>query len=183
MGIKATLINSTLTPAEQGQRLRGLAAGQFDLVYVAPERFRSVQFVEALRTSPVQLLAVDEAHCISEWGHDFRPDYARLGQFRGRIGNPQTIALTATATPDVQRDVVQQLGLDAPKTFIAGFARPNLHYSVESHSSKHDKNIALRGFLDRHPGVGIIYASTRKRCEEVAARLGGHAAPRTMKIL
>ena len=90
LGLRATLINSTLTGSEQAARLQGMTAHEYDLVYVVPERFRSPRFVEAVRASNLRLLAIDEAHCISEWGHDFRPDYARLGQFRGRLGNPPT---------------------------------------------------------------------------------------------
>jgi ATP-dependent DNA helicase RecQ len=132
LGLRATFINSTLTAAEQYARLDGLAGGQFDLVYVVPERFRSPRFLDALRGSNLQLLAIDEAHCISEWGHDFRPDYARLGRFRQLLGNPATIALTATATDTVRRDIVAQLNLRAPRTFITGFARPNLYYEVQN---------------------------------------------------
>ena len=169
LGIRAAYINSTLTPGEQADRISAMGAGQFDLVYVAPERFRSPRFMEVIQSTRVQLLAVDEAHCISEWGHDFRPDYTRLGQFRKRIGNPQTIALTATATPEVQKDVASQLGLNSPKTFVAGFARPNLHYEVQTHAGRRDKDEALQQFLLRHKGAGIIYVSTRKGCEDVAS--------------
>ncbi|MCI0358144.1 MAG: DEAD/DEAH box helicase, partial [Planctomycetaceae bacterium] len=101
LGIAATFINSSLAAREQFDRMDAMAAGQFDLVYIAPERLRSSIFIEKLRATQLQLLAVDEAHCISEWGHDFRPDYARLGLVRQRLGYPQTIALTATATPQV----------------------------------------------------------------------------------
>ena len=109
-----------------------MAAGEFRLVYVVPERFRSGRFLDAVRAVGLKLLAVDEAHCISEWGHDFRPDYARLGYFRRMLGNPTTIALTATATDAVRRDIVEQLDLHEPRTFITGFARPNLFYEVQS---------------------------------------------------
>ncbi len=128
LGVKATLINSTLHVSEQHQRLAQMAAGQYRLVYVAPERLRSPHFLEAVSRTPVRLLAIDEAHCISQWGHDFRPDYARLGEFRRRLGSPPTIALTATATPAVRDDVVQLLELSDPSVFITGFARPNLHF-------------------------------------------------------
>jgi ATP-dependent DNA helicase RecQ len=168
VGVAASFINSTLGPADQNQRLEQLAAGVFDLIYVAPERFRSPRFQETVRRIGVQLLAVDEAHCISEWGHDFRHDYTRLGEFRRRIGNPQTIALTATATSDVQADVIRQLGLKGPKTFIAGFARPNLFCSVQTLFGQREKRDALAEFLSRTPGSGIIYAATRKGCEDVA---------------
>ncbi|MCA9270659.1 MAG: RecQ family ATP-dependent DNA helicase, partial [Planctomycetales bacterium] len=124
-GQRATFVNSSLSPAEQADRAARMQQGEYDLVYVAPERFRSPRFVDALKRSHVQLLAVDEAHCISQWGHDFRPDYARLGWFRRQLNAP-TIALTATATPAVRDDVVKQLGLPSPRVFMAGFARPNL---------------------------------------------------------
>jgi ATP-dependent DNA helicase RecQ len=171
LGLRATLINSTLTGSEQATRLQGMTAGEYDLVYVVPERFRSPRFVEAVRGSNLRLLAIDEAHCISEWGHDFRPDYARLGQFRGRLGNPPTIALTATATPRVRDDIVALLNLQNPKTLITGFVRPNLRYEIQACSSDIRKDEALLRFLNENPGSGIIYASTRKRCEEVAERV------------
>src|SRR5262245_28368100 len=131
LGISATFINSSLAPSEAYERIESMAAGRYDLVYIAPERLRSSLFLERLRETKLQLLAVDEAHCISQWGHDFRPDYARLGRFREKLGYPQTIALTATATPGVQADVAQQLRLRDPQTFITGFARPNLSFEVQ----------------------------------------------------
>ncbi len=167
--LRATFINSSLTTSEQAQRIAGMQAGEFDLVYLAPERFRSPRFVDAVRQSNVQLLAIDEAHCISEWGHDFRPDYARLGWFRKQIGNPPTIALTATATPTVRADVVKQLNLRSPRSFLAGFARPNLRFEVLSTRTAKDKPDVLTAFLEQTPGSGIIYTNARKRCEEVAA--------------
>jgi ATP-dependent DNA helicase RecQ len=119
----------------------------------------------------VRLLAVDEAHCVSEWGHDFRPDYARLGRFRAELGNPPTIALTATATDAVRRDIVELLNLSAPKIFIAGFARPNLFYGVQVCPTDRDKDETLFRFLAENPGSGIVYASTRKRCEELGEKI------------
>ncbi len=171
--MKATFINSTLTPDELNRRLAAMAAGEYKLVYVVPERFRSGRFVEAARASRLRLLAIDEAHCVSEWGHDFRPDYARLGRFRELVGNPPTIALTATATDVVRRDIVEMLNLREPRIFITGFARPNLFYAVEPCPSDRDKDAALFRFLDETPGSGIVYASTRKRCEELAERIAG----------
>ena len=146
-----------------------MAAGQFRLVYVAPERFRSPRFLEAVRAVGLKLLAVDEAHCISEWGHDFRPDYARLGYFRKLLGNPTTIALTATATDRVRRDIIEQLALHDPKTFFTGFERPNLFYEVQCPAQGTAKGRPARASSSHEtPGSGIIYASTRKRTEEVA---------------
>ena len=167
LGLPVSFINSTLSVAEQYARLDQMAAGEFRLVYVVPERFRSSRFLEAIRAVRLNLLAVDEAHCISEWGHDFRPDYARLGYFRGLMGNPTTIALTATATDKVRRDIIQQLALNEPRTFITGFARPNLFYEVQCPRTERQKGDLLVQFLRETPGAGIIYTSTRKRTEEV----------------
>lgn len=172
LGLPATYINSTLAIAEQYARLDRMAEGRYRLVYVVPERFRSARFLEAIRRVGVRLLAVDEAHCISEWGHDFRPDYSRLGVFRRRFGNPTTIALTATATDAVRRDIVEQLHLTNPRTLVTGFARPNLFYEVWSPRSEREKATMLVRFLRQTPGAGIVYASTRKKTEEVAERIG-----------
>jgi len=178
-GIPATFINSTLNPEEQAARLAGMVRGEYQLVYVVPERFRSSRFLAAARQSSLRLLAVDEAHCVSEWGHDFRPDYSRLGDFRRQLGNPPTIALTATATDSVRRDIVELLSLRDPRVFITGFARPNLHYAVQICPTDRDKDEYLFRFLDKTPGSGIIYASTRKRCEELAERIAGRTNRRT----
>lgn len=179
LGLPVSFINSTLPVAEQYARLDRIAAGEFRLVYVVPERFRSGRFLDAVRAVGIKLLAVDEAHCISEWGHDFRPDYARLGYFRRLLGNPTTIALTATATDRVRRDIVEQLALREPRTFITGFARPNLFYEVQSPQRERQKPEALIDFLRRTPGAGIIYTSTRKRAEEVAAAVAEETKRRT----
>lgn len=166
-GIPATLINSSLSHSEQQYRLQDVAAGKYRLLYVAPERLRNQRFIESIRATPIQLLAIDEAHCISQWGHDFRPDYQRLGKFRQWLGDIQTIALTATATQRVREDIVQTLGLRSPKEFINGFARTNLHFGVVHCQSERDKQQELKQFLESRPGSGIIYAATRKRCEEL----------------
>ena len=110
-GLRATLINSTLDPVEQLARIHDIEAGRYDLVYVAPERFRSGRFLAAMAKTAPALLAIDEAHCISEWGHDFRPDYARIGHARRLLGSPPCVALTATATDLVRRDIADQLDL------------------------------------------------------------------------
>lgn len=169
LGISAKLINSTLSPSEQDDVMRQMAAGELELVYVAPERLRNGRFLEAVSRAGVSLLAIDEAHCVSEWGHDFRPDYARLGHFRQRyLPGVQTIALTATATPHVREDIKAILGMTAPREFVTGFARTNLRFSVEHCASDREKNERLLEFVRGQAGSGIIYAATRKRCEELA---------------
>jgi len=170
-GIRATLINSSLTMQEQSERLDQVASGKFSLVYVAPERLRNQKFLDAIRATPIQLLAIDEAHCISEWGHDFRPDYHRLGRFREALGNVQTIALTATATPRVRKDILDSLQLSTARTFITGFARDNLYFGSVYSMSDRDKDKNLIDFLDGRDESGIIYVATRKRCETLVEKL------------
>ena len=132
-GVAATFINSTLTPAEREDRQQNLA--RYRLVYVAPERFRSPRFCEAVSRTPLSLVAVDEAHCISEWGHDFRPDYLRLGAVLDALGHPTVIALTATAAPDVRAEIVARLGLRRPRVLVAGFESDSYYtYSAFSHT-------------------------------------------------
>ncbi len=168
-GIPAALLNSTLSGSEQAQVMQQMAAGRYAMVYVAPERLRTRHFQDAVRTANVSLLAVDEAHCMSEWGHDFRPDYARLGMFRERyLNNVQTIALTATATPTVRDDIQSLLNMRQPKCFVTGFARKNLHFGVTHTKGDREKDEAVLEYLRQQSGTGIIYAATRKRCEELA---------------
>ena len=132
LGINAEFINSSLTHAERIDRYTQVEKGEYDLLFVTPERFRKPEFNEAIAKRSIALLAVDEAHCISQWGHDFRPDYSRAGEIREQLGNPTTIALTATATPDVQRDIVKQLHLQMNEVelFHQGIERPNLALNV-----------------------------------------------------
>jgi len=170
-GLRATLINSTLDPADQWARMQEVEAGRYRLVYVAPERFRSPRFLAIMARIKPSLLAVDEAHCISEWGHDFRPDYARLGLARRQLGSPPCIALTATATDAVRRDIADQLSLDDPELFITGFDRPNLRYAVIEAGRDEAKMQELSRALDQNHGPAIVYTSSRARCETVAAFL------------
>ncbi|TWU64808.1 ATP-dependent DNA helicase RecQ [Crateriforma conspicua] len=167
-GIDARLLNSSLTMAEHDATIEAMASGQVKLVYIAPERLRNGRFLEAIRRVKVSLLAIDEAHCVSEWGHDFRPDYARLGAFRQRyLNNVQTIALTATATPTVRDDICGLLNLDQPSVFVTGFARTNLRFSVDHFQSDSSKDERLAQHVAQTDGTGIIYAATRKRCEAI----------------
>src|SRR5437773_4508421 len=132
--IPATFINSSLAQSEIDARIDGMTQGQYRLVYIAPERFKSDRFVRALAPLSIALFAIDEAHCISQWGHDFRPDYLRLKWALKDLGQPQVIALTATATPEVRDDIIKQLSLGEfgrkpPQVFVSGFARHNLTLS------------------------------------------------------
>jgi ATP-dependent DNA helicase RecQ len=169
--IATTFINSSLSYGELKKRLSEIRRGVYKLVYIAPERFRSEAFIEAISEIGVRLLAIDEAHCISHWGHDFRPDYLKLKQAKEQLGNPQIVALTATATQKVREDIVTQLGLENPRVFVAGFDRPNLALRVLHTSTEKEKLAAIKTILKNSTGSGIIYAATRKAVEQIAAKL------------
>ncbi|CAN5225254.1 hypothetical protein BH09GEM1_BH09GEM1_36200 [soil metagenome] len=170
-GIPATFLNSTLTSAEVSQRMTRVVSGEIKMLYVAPERFDFGSAAERLKDVGVSLLAIDEAHCISEWGHDFRPSYLRVAQVRERLGWPPAVALTATATAHVRTDIVKQLRLENAETIITGFDRTNLKYHVIPTKSDADKDEALIGVLREHKGVAIIYAATRRNVEKVTVTL------------
>jgi ATP-dependent DNA helicase RecQ len=174
-GIAACAITSALSAGEQAARLADVARGRVRLAYVAPERFKSARFEEALdqacSEARLALLAVDEAHCISEWGHDFRPDYMRLGDAVERWRPERLVALTATATPEVRRDIQKQLGLVDPAVFVRGFDRPNLRFSVEHLSGGAAKTQRLLTLVRAAPGHALVYAATRKNAEGYAEEL------------
>lgn len=169
-GIPATMINSSLSFPEQKERLSGMRNGAFKLVYVAPERFGHEGFMHALAEVDVNMVAVDEAHCLSQWGHDFRPDYLKLGRAIEAMGRPQVAALTATATPRVREDILKHLRLDDPVTIVRGFARDNLHFRITACDTHKDKYKRLYELVRRHK-TGIIYCSTRKKVEQVCEAL------------
>src|SRR5215510_4299907 len=169
--IAATYVNSSLSYDDQLARLRGMSRGQYRLVYVAPERFRNARFVESLKGCKISLFAIDEAHCISQWGHDFRPDYLRLREAAEALARPPLIALTATATPQVRSDIAAQLGLKSASPFVAGFDRHNLTLRVEPCKSDNDRITAAYQIVKRAKGAGIIYCSTRKAVDEVSGKL------------
>ncbi|MBX7114052.1 MAG: ATP-dependent DNA helicase [Myxococcaceae bacterium] len=175
-GIAATFINSTLSDIERQQRQEQLRTGQFKLVYVAPERFRSESFLEAVKAANISLFAIDEAHCISQWGHDFRPDYARLGEARKRLRPPRTVALTATATPEVRDDITRVLLMKDPQVFAAGFDRPNLFLEVLSVSGDDDKRRACVK-LAKEEGSGLVYCATRRQAEALYQAIKGEGVP------
>jgi ATP-dependent DNA helicase RecQ len=171
LGIPALVLNSTQTPQEQRAIARQLATGYYGLLYIAPERFASPLFqLQAQRLRP-KLFVVDEAHCISSWGHDFRPDYMRLAEARQAMGNPICFAVTATATPQVRKDIVERLALRSPRVHVTGFDRPNLNYTCQHFESESAKDAAFLSFVRRHSGSGIVYCSTRKKTEAVCALL------------
>ncbi|MDB4879125.1 MAG: ATP-dependent helicase, RecQ family [Gemmatimonadetes bacterium] len=170
-GIPATFVNSTLTPGEVSERMARVTRREVKMLYVAPERFDVGTAAERLREVGVSLLAIDEAHCISEWGHDFRPAYLRVAQLREKLGWPPAVALTATATPQVREDIARQLQLKDSETIITGFDRTNLRYHVISTKSDADKDHALAEILREHEGVAIVYAATRRSVEKVSRSL------------
>ncbi len=160
LGWPVTCVHSAVSKGEREARLKKVAAGKIKLLYVTPERFRSPEFLEALKSRKVGLLAVDEAHCISQWGHDFRPDYSRLGEIRKLLGSPQVLALTATATREVQDDIVQQLGMGAgARVLWEGVERPNLHLSAVECDGEEEKMASLEEWLRATAGSKIVYST------------------------
>ncbi|HWE23091.1 MAG TPA: RecQ family ATP-dependent DNA helicase [Myxococcales bacterium] len=172
-GIAATFVNSSLGEEERRDRQARIAAGEFRLVYVAPERFRSPSFRNAVARLRVPLFAIDEAHCISSWGHDFRPEYQRLAEARGHLRAERVLALTATATPEVRKDIVRSLALDEPQVFVAGFDRPNLFIEVARVSGDAEK-VGRLVALARRGGPGLVYAATRRNVDKVVSALRGN---------
>jgi ATP-dependent DNA helicase RecQ len=167
-GLPAAFVNSTLSSGEVSDRLARAQRGELKLLYVAPERFDFANTAERIAKMGVSLLALDEAHCISEWGHDFRPSYLRMAQVRERLGNPPVVALTATATPEVRKDIARQLRLREPETVITGFDRVNLRYHVVPTRSDDEKDAALVRAIREAEGLAVVYASTRRAVERVA---------------
>src|SRR5688500_14074286 len=175
-GIAAAVLNSSLSPGMRREVMSQVEAGFDGLLYVAPERFFSGDFAALLPRLKPRLFVVDEAHCVSSWGHDFRPEYSRLGDVREQMGWPVTIALTATATADVRKDVVRQLGLREPSVFITGFDRPNLRYEAKDISREREKDDYLVDLVRSEAGSGIVYCATRKGVDALKELLS-RAAP------
>lgn len=171
IGIPATFINSSITPEASQARLDAVKNGTYKLLYIAPERFYSPEFMATLKEIKISLVAIDEAHCISQWGHDFRPSYLRVKDAIKELGSPIVIALTATATPEVKEDIIKQLDLINPEVIITGFARPNLQFAAIQASDSTKPDIVLRAIMSAPEGSGIIYASTRSRSDDVLAML------------
>jgi ATP-dependent DNA helicase RecQ len=171
-GVAATLINSSISYAERKDRIRSMVDGAYDLVYIAPERFRNDRFRQALSEVDIGLLAVDEAHCISQWGHDFRPDYLTLGDIRDELGDPVTMALTATATTLVQRDILEQLQMGEADVVVSGFERPNLLYEVVETIGHEEKVGRIEKLLNFRRGESVVvYCATRRQVDDVSRSL------------
>lgn len=168
-GVRATCLNSSLSSAEVGRVFQQMDAGTLDLLYVAPERLMMPEFLARLGTLKLSLFAIDEAHCISQWGHDFRPEYTQLGRLRPLFPAVPIVAMTATADPETRLDILGQLGLADATVFVAGFDRPNITYTV---IPKQKPLVQMAAFLSgRRDEAGIVYALSRKRVEQVAERL------------
>jgi ATP-dependent DNA helicase RecQ len=176
---RATTINSTLDGDELRRRMDRIADGVYRLVYAAPERLRQPPFLHALRRAGVERLVIDEAHCVSMWGHDFRPDYLIIGRAREALGDPPLLAMTATAPTRVRRDILERLrnprrSADGPRIVAGDVTRPNLQLEVFRARNNDDKLRYLLAFCQAETGCGIVYADTRARCERLAALLRRH---------
>jgi ATP-dependent DNA helicase RecQ len=177
-GIPAALLNSSLSASLQRQVMNELEAGFNGLLYVAPERLFNPSFNLLLQRMAIKLFVIDEAHCISQWGHDFRPEYARLGEVRKLLGSPTTIALTATATDDVRADIIHQLNMAEPCVYVTGFDRPNLRYESRTIAKVKDKDAELIQRIRTEAGSGIVYCATRKNVDAVTSLLSANLKDR-----
>jgi ATP-dependent DNA helicase RecQ len=173
-GVDALAMHSHLSTAETRETARQVEEGEGEILYLTPERFKDREFFDRLLTRRVSLFVIDEAHCVSQWGHDFRPDYLLLGSIAKRLGRPPILALTATATGEVRQDITRQLGMRDPLVTITGFARPNLHLEVQRTVNAATKDDELARIFRDATGTGIVYVATVKEAE----RLYAHFADR-----
>ncbi len=176
IGISATYINSTLTKDEERRRIKQLQSGEYKLLYIAPERLEQPSFKALLNRLSLALIAIDEAHCLSQWGHDFRPSYLHIASWLDEHTNrPPVLALTATATEAVRHDLQQCLHIPAEHTVVTGFARDNLRFELVKGV---DKRSFVEDFLNKRASeTGIIYAATRKEVEQLYDWLSKEATP------
>src|ERR1035437_6668845 len=170
-GLTAAFINSTMDFREIEQVLQNIAYGRIKILYVAPERLENIGFAERIKKLNPEFLFVDEAHCISEWGHNFRPSYSKIKDFINFVGITRVSAFTATATPEVVKDIVLQLGFTDPKIFVRGFERENLFINAIVTKKKNEKCIEL---ISRYKTPAIIYCASRKKAEEAADYINFH---------
>src|SRR3954451_8548897 len=159
---EAAAIDASVSETRRGERLEELAEEELEFLFLAPEQLAREETVERLAAANVSLLVVDEAHCISEWGHDFRPDYMRIGPLVERLGSPTVLALTATASPPVREEIVERLRMSTPELIIRGFDRPNIRLEVDRHHAERQKRRALVERAKTLGGPGIVYAATRR---------------------
>ncbi len=167
----AALINSTMREAKREEVLQELERGKLNYLFLAPEQFSNEAVLQQIKDAHPALFVVDEAHCISEWGHDFRPEYLRLGSIIEAIGRPPILALTATAAPTVRKEILERLGMHEPHVIVQGFDRPNIWLGVEVFREENDKKKALVERVVTSEKPGIVYTATRKHAEEIAAAL------------
>ena len=166
-GVDALAMHSHLTDTQARQVAERVEDGGGEILYLTPERFKDREFFERLLTRTVSLFVIDEAHCVSQWGHDFRPDYLTLGSVVKRLGRPPILALTATATAEVRNDIARQLGMVNPHITVTGFARPNLRFEVKRTVNQAMKDQALEELLRKSPGVGVVYVATVREAERL----------------
>jgi ATP-dependent DNA helicase RecQ len=166
-GVDALAMHSHLSAGETRETSRQVQDGEGEILYLTPERFKDREFFDRLLSRTVSLFVVDEAHCVSQWGHDFRPDYLTLGSVVARLGKPPILALTATATEQVRGDIVRQLGMREPLIVITGFARPNLRFEVRRTVNAASKDVEVERVLSEATGSGIIYCATIKEAERL----------------
>lgn len=173
LGIDAAFINSSLSKQDRLQSYENLKQGKYKIVYVSPERFRKKEFIDSLKDRKVSLLAIDEAHCISQWGHDFRPDYTKIAEFRNILKNPTTIALTATATLEIQKDVILQMGLSESEieVYNEGICRPNLFLDVQTFVDEPSKSDAVLELLKKQKKSTIVYFNLIQSIEKFSEKL------------
>lgn len=168
-GINASFINSSIKASEIEKRIKEIKEGKIKILYIAPERLANKGFVEIFKEFDIYLLAIDEAHCVSQWGHDFRPDYLAIREHIGKLKNrPIVAAFTATATPEVKDDIIKRLELKNPEVFIRGFNRPNMKFFVKENLSKKERRNEAMRIAKSIDGAGIFYTITRKEAEETA---------------
>jgi ATP-dependent DNA helicase RecQ len=168
---EAAAIDASVSPSKREERLEELAGEELEFLFLAPEQLAREETVERLAEANVSLLVVDEAHCISEWGHDFRPDYMRIGPLADRLGSPTVLALTATASAPVREEIAERLHMRDPEVIVRGFDRPNLRLEVERHHDDARKRRALVERAQAIGGPGIVYVATRRGAEEMAGEL------------